>query len=144
MSNIKFDTELFRKRMKQSRLLAGMTLDEVASRIGVSRPTVSKYESGVIGSIDYHRVEEIAGALGVTADYLLGRTDSPEQSNDDKSYYHLLYDTPPVDNSAADVLGRSFLLLATDPTVQLIVKELLDLKSEQRELALKMIKALSE
>ena len=141
MSDIKFDTELFRKRMKQSRLLAGMTLDEVASRIGVSRPTVSKYESGVIGSIDYRRVEEIAGALGVTADYLLGRTDSPEQSNDDKSYYHFLYDTPPVDTSAADVLGRS---LATDPTVQLIVKELLDLKSEQRELALKMIKALSE
>lgn len=144
MSDIKFDTEIFRKRMKQSRLLAGLTLDEVAAKIGVSRPTVSKYESGAIGSIEYTRVEEIAAALGVTAEYLLGQTDNPEQSKDDKEYYSFLYDIKPVNSGMADVLGRCFMLLASDQTVQLLVKEMLSLTAEQKDLALKMVKALKE
>jgi len=144
MSEIKFDTEIFRKRMKQARLLAGLTLDEVAQRIGVSRPTVSKYESGAISSVDYSRVEEIAGAIGVTPEYLLGQTDSPELPKEEQAFYDFLYNIPPVSVSVADVLGQSFLLLATNPTVQLILKELLGLTPEQRDLALKMIKAISE
>ena len=143
MSDIKFDSEIFRKRMKQCRLLADMTLEELAQKVGVSRPTLSKYEKGTIGSVEYSRVEQIAFAIGVSPDYLLGLTDNPQQTDDDREYNDILYSMPPPKDMPFDVLGRSFALLAYDKTIQLIVLELGKMNEEQRDLALKVIKGMN-
>lgn len=58
--------------LKMLRRARGMTLEEVAERIGTSRQTVQRYESGVIGNVPPERVEALAKALGVPPSALMG------------------------------------------------------------------------
>lgn len=60
------------KRIRESRKNCGMTLEEVAARVGVSRQTMSRYETGAIGNIPSDSIEAVAAALGVTPGYLMG------------------------------------------------------------------------
>lgn len=57
------------KRYRQAR---NMTLEEVAKLVGVSRQTLSRYETGVIGNIPSDKVEAIAKALHTTPACLMG------------------------------------------------------------------------
>lgn len=52
-----------------------MTLEEVAKRIGVGRPTVHKYESGAIAKIPKDKIEALATLFGVSKPFLAGWTD---------------------------------------------------------------------
>lgn len=53
-------------RIKAARMAKGMTLDELAQRVGVKPPTIQRYESGAIKNIPDDRLELIAKALGTT------------------------------------------------------------------------------
>lgn len=70
------------KNMRQRRLALNMTLEEVAAKVGVSRQTMSRYETGVIKNYTPERVSEIASALNTTGSYLLGYTDDPDARPD--------------------------------------------------------------
>jgi transcriptional regulator with XRE-family HTH domain len=50
--------------MKRFRLKKGVTLTDMASRLGVSKPYVAQLESGT-RSISAERAEEIADELGI-------------------------------------------------------------------------------
>lgn len=63
--------ENIRLRRKQ----LGMTLEEVAAKVGVSRQTMSRYETGVIGNIPSDKIEKLALALETTPAYLMGWTE---------------------------------------------------------------------
>lgn len=65
--------------IKRYRKAKGMTSEELAKRIGVSRPTVSRYESDEI-SISVEMVGKVAKALGVSPVELLDLSylDEPE------------------------------------------------------------------
>lgn len=58
--------------LKRKRLEHRLTLDEVATVVGVSRQTVQKYESGVIANIPPDKVELLAYALHTTPAVLMG------------------------------------------------------------------------
>jgi SOS-response transcriptional repressor LexA len=60
------------RRMRQLRNAAGMTQDQVAERIGISRVAVTNWESGK-NSLESGRVPEVAALYGVSADQLLGK-----------------------------------------------------------------------
>lgn len=53
-------------RLKRSRLDNNMTLEDLAKKVGVSRQTIQRYESGVISNIPSDKIELMASALGTT------------------------------------------------------------------------------
>lgn len=63
------------ERIKKLRKEQKLTLEEVASAIGVSRATILKYETGQIGTIPTVRIHQLANFFNVTRPYLMGWTD---------------------------------------------------------------------
>lgn len=49
--------------IKRRRLDLGLTLEELANKIEVSRSTLHKYENGVIANIPHEKIEKLAKAL---------------------------------------------------------------------------------
>lgn len=54
-----------------------LTLEEVGRRVGVSRATVQRWETGEIKNLGRDKIAALAAALHVTPEYLLGWTDEP-------------------------------------------------------------------
>ncbi|MGE6227615.1 helix-turn-helix domain-containing protein [Paenibacillus chitinolyticus] len=69
----------FAKRFAQLREKRGWTQDELAEKLGVSRVSISKYETGGDkgGTPKYDTLVRAADLFNVTTDYLLCRSDSP-------------------------------------------------------------------
>ena len=65
------ENELSRK-IKELRLAKGMTLEDVASVVGVGRSTVRKWETGMITNMKRDKIALLAEALSVTPGYLMG------------------------------------------------------------------------
>ena len=62
----------FKENIKNRRLELNMTLDEVSRKLGVSKPTLQRYESGVISNIPFDKIERLAYILEVAPDWLMG------------------------------------------------------------------------
>ena len=58
--------------IKKYRLLAQMTLEDLAKKVGVSRQTIQRYESGVISNVPSDKIEKLAIALKTTPAHLMG------------------------------------------------------------------------
>ena len=72
---------LFRDRLTDALGRSGMTQAALARRIGVDRSTVSQLLAGTGARLPNAQVAaECAAALGVSADWLLGLSDRPEQA----------------------------------------------------------------
>ena len=61
-----------KENIKNKRTEHKMTLEELAQKVGVSRQTIQRYESGVISNIPSDKIELIAKALDTTPAYLMG------------------------------------------------------------------------
>lgn len=59
-------------RLKELRRAHKLTLEELAERIGTSRQTIHRYETGVITNIPPEKVVSLAEALGTTPSSLMG------------------------------------------------------------------------
>lgn len=64
------------KRISQLRKKKGLSMQEVADRVGVASSTIQRYETGKVNKIKLPVVESIAKALNTTAAYLIGKTDN--------------------------------------------------------------------
>lgn len=62
----------FKDIIKTRRSTLGLTLDDIARRVGVSGATVSRWESGDIENIRRDKIAKLAEALQVTPAYLMG------------------------------------------------------------------------
>lgn len=62
-------------RIKARRKDIGMTQEELGKKIGVTKATINKYETGVVINMKRPTVEKIAIALDVDPGYLMGWTD---------------------------------------------------------------------
>ena len=71
------------QRIKGRRLELGLTVDEVAAELGVSRATVYRYESAEIANMGIDKLEPMAAALETTPAYLMGWTDDPYNYDED-------------------------------------------------------------
>ena len=69
-------------RIKKARADSGLTLEEVSLKVGVSRQTIQKYESGIISNIPSDKIEKIAKALDVSPAYLMGWEDEPAKDTE--------------------------------------------------------------
>lgn len=63
--------------IKNRRSELGLSLEDVARRVGVNRATVQRWETGVIQNLGRDKIAALAAALHVTPEYLLGWTDEP-------------------------------------------------------------------
>lgn len=65
--------EIIGKRRRE----LGLTLEDVAVRVGVSRATVQRWEKGVLKNPGRDKIAALASALQVAPEYLLGWTEDP-------------------------------------------------------------------
>lgn len=81
-------SELFAERLKAARLLRKWTQAELAARAELPPTSIAHFESGS-RKPSFDTLRRLAGALDVTTDYLLGRSDDPAISqSDDPLYRH--------------------------------------------------------
>lgn len=74
------------QRIKERRQQCGLTVDQLAAKLGKNRATVYRYESGDIENLPITVLEPIAKALRTTPQYLMGWTNiSSESENSYKS-----------------------------------------------------------
>lgn len=67
-------------KLKELRKQAGLTLDELAERVGTSKQTIHRYENGIISNVPPEKVESLAVALGTTPAELMGWDEEPTVS----------------------------------------------------------------
>lgn len=70
------------ERLKSRRKELGLTLAQVADRVGTSEATVQRWENGSIKTLRHESIVKLAEVLDVTPAYLMG-WEEPEQSLDD-------------------------------------------------------------
>jgi repressor LexA len=70
------------ERMKRIREEKNLTLEEIGQKVGLTKATLSRYESGEIGNIPLGRVQDIANMLNVSPEWLIGWSD--ERYNDEE------------------------------------------------------------
>lgn len=97
-------------KIKQLRKAKGMTLEDVASIVGVGKSTVRKWETGMIANMKRDKIASLAKALDTTPAYLMGWEET--QKNND---------------ILADIIVR----LRTDEEFSDIVKILSNLDAEK-------------
>ena len=63
---------VFKDRLKEKRVEAGLTQAELAKKAGVTARTIQNYELGNRKPANMEVIQKIADALGTTTEYLLG------------------------------------------------------------------------
>lgn len=59
-------------RIKELRILANMSQEELGKRIGVQRAAIQKYEKGTVENIPIKTIEKIANIFNVSPTYIVG------------------------------------------------------------------------
>ena len=62
------------ERIKELRLLAEMSQEELGNRVGVQRAAINKYEKGTVENIPIKTIEKIAKVFDVSPAYIVGWT----------------------------------------------------------------------
>lgn len=65
------------QRIKARRLQCGITVDELAEKLGKNRATIYRYENGDIENLPTTILDPIAEVLRTTPQYLMGWVDDP-------------------------------------------------------------------
>ncbi|MFQ7610087.1 MULTISPECIES: helix-turn-helix domain-containing protein [Blautia] len=78
-----------KENIKAKRIEKQMTLEELACKVGVSRQTIQRYESGTISNIPSDKIELMAKALETTPAYLMGWSD---RSSSEEVIANIMYD----------------------------------------------------
>lgn len=68
--------------IKQKRLENNLTLEQLGKRVGVSKMTVLRWESGEIKNIKSDKIEKLANALGIPVVALFNGFDENGNKND--------------------------------------------------------------
>lgn len=64
-------------RINAVRSSRGLTLDDIASNVGVTKSTIQRYEKGTITRVKLPIIQSIAAVLGVNPNWLIGNVDDP-------------------------------------------------------------------
>ena len=113
-----------KENIKNKRIERKMTLEDLAKSVGVSRQTIQRYESGVIGNIPSDKIELIARALDTSPAYLMGWESASDEKTKDITSRSKEFEVPLNIRSAA--------------------RDLMDLSDSDQELAINMIHSLAK
>ena len=70
------------EKIKQRRLELGLTLEKVANYVGVSKATVSRWESGEIVNMRRDRISKLAEILKVRPNFIMEIEEDPSKTFD--------------------------------------------------------------
>jgi DNA-binding helix-turn-helix protein len=73
------------ERIKQRRIELGLSVDEVAEKLGKNRATVYRYESNEIENLPVGTLEPLAKILETTPAQLMGWDDDESQASDERT-----------------------------------------------------------
>ena len=116
------------ERIKELRLKLGLSQVEFASKIGVSKQTLYKYENNIITNIPSDKIEAIADCFGISPATLMG-WDTEQQT---ESYYT---------NPETAALAQELL---DNPDLRMLFDAARDVKPENLQLAAEMLKRMKE
>lgn len=68
------------ERIREARTAKGLTQEQLAEQVHVTKQAVYKYETGIVTNIPLDKLESIAACLGVAPDYLAGWQGSPARA----------------------------------------------------------------
>lgn len=71
------------ENIKALREKHGLTLEELGKRIGTTKQTIKRYESGEINNIPYDKIIDLAKCFGVSPSYLMGWENPKEMASED-------------------------------------------------------------
>ena len=74
-------SDIFKERLKSARELRGLSQTQLAGEAGLPPSSVSHFEAGA-RKPSFDNLKRLAGALKVTTDFLLGRSDTPDASGE--------------------------------------------------------------
>ncbi|WP_339102006.1 helix-turn-helix transcriptional regulator [Candidatus Enterococcus clewellii] len=77
-------------RIKELRKANNMSQKELADILGMKRENISNYERGAIVNVPSEVLEKLADQFSVSIDYLMGRTDKPNETAVEEEYADLL------------------------------------------------------
>ena len=69
------------EKIKFLRTSKGMSLEQLAERVGTSRQTIHRYENGTISNIPHDKIEALAEALDTTPSSLMGWEETKDFSS---------------------------------------------------------------
>mgnify|MGYP001667904449 CR=1 FL=1 len=70
--------------IRAKRLEKKYTLEELAKKVGTSKQTIQRYESGIISNIPSDKIELLAKALDTTPAYLMGWDEENKSNQENK------------------------------------------------------------
>ena len=122
----------FPEKLKKLRKEKNIYQKELAKFLGVSRPTITQYESGQ-RKPDYDTLKKIADYFDVSIDYLLGKT--KERSSADK-----------IKNAISDdpELTDFWKTLSKRDDLKLLFKQTKDMEPEDVKQIIRIIKAIEK
>lgn len=91
---------LINDKLKARRKEIGLTMAQVAEKVGVSEATVSRWESGDISNMKRDRIAAYANALNVSPAYIMGM-DDPLPSTLEKQIMTNIYNIPVYETVSA-------------------------------------------
>jgi ORF020 len=68
-------------KLKERRIELGLTLEEVAKHVGVSKTTVSRWETGEISNMRRDKIGKLAEILKVRPSFIMGIEDRPQMKH---------------------------------------------------------------
>lgn len=77
-------------RIKQTRVEKGLSLEDVAKKVGVAKSTIQRYEAGAIEKIKLPVIESIAKELKVNSAWLLGKEEDKYGISDESEIEYIV------------------------------------------------------
>lgn len=110
------DNILLGNRIEERRTEIGLSLNDVANRVGVARSTVQRYEKGKIQKIKLAVVQSIAECLRVNPSWLIGKSEQKFQLGEDQNQFPQSHRIPILGRVAAgapilaaeEIIGYTF------------------------------------
>lgn len=115
------------ERIKNRRKQLGISVDDVADALGVSRATIYRYESAEIEKVPASIIDKLAAVLQTTPAYLMTWTDDPSMR-----YYE--------DDNTAMMAQRLF----EDKDMRLLFDAAKDSRPEDLQMATDLLKRLKQ
>ena len=77
------------ERLKDLRVERGLTLEQLEEQVNLSKSALGSYEAKDFKDISHYAIIKLAKFYGVTADYLLGLSETKNHPNADLADLHL-------------------------------------------------------
>lgn len=120
--------------LKKRRIELGLTMKEVADKVGVSEGTISRWESGEIANMRRDKIMALANALKISPSVVMGwdEPDKVPKTGQEEGYY--------INDETAKVAQEIF----DDPDLRALFSAARDAKPDDLKMAAEMLRRFKE